>query len=138
MQLQIPGGDRAGTFNVCISKIEPVLGGGTGTGGSGGGTNAAAHAERLGHDHDPVRRRARHLPEGLHRPEQRLGIDRAGQTITFGPGTKLKVTVQNETGTDGSTPDGYPSIFTGAYNNRSTAGSGLPARDQLDRRRQLS
>ena len=50
----------------------------------------------------------------------------AGQTITFGPGTKMKVTVQNETRTNNSTPAGYPSIFTGAYNGRSTTGSGLP------------
>ncbi len=50
----------------------------------------------------------------------------AGQAITFGLGTKFKVTVQNETRTNNSTPAGYPSIFTGANNNRSTTGSGLP------------
>src|SRR4029078_7474629 len=42
MQLQIPGGARPVTFNVCISKIEPVVSGSTGTGGSGGGTSACA------------------------------------------------------------------------------------------------
>jgi len=50
----------------------------------------------------------------------------AGQTITYGPGTKFKVTMQNETRTNNGTPAGYPSIFTGAYNNRSTTGSNLP------------
>jgi len=50
----------------------------------------------------------------------------AGQTITFGPGTKFKVTVQNENRTGDATPAGYPSIWTGAYDNRSTPGSGLP------------
>jgi len=50
----------------------------------------------------------------------------AGQNLSFGPGTKFKVTVQNETRTGNPTPAGYPSIFTGAYDNRSTTGSGLP------------
>ena len=48
----------------------------------------------------------------------------SGQTLTFGPGAKFKVTAQSGTGT--TTPEGYPSIWTGAYNNRSTASSGLP------------
>ena len=49
----------------------------------------------------------------------------AGQTVTFGPGAKFKVTAQNGTGANGA-PASYPSIWTGAYNNRSTTGSGLP------------
>ena len=60
----------------------------------------------------------------------------AGQTITFGPGTKFKVTVQNENRTGNSTPAGYPSILTGAYDNRSTTRQRPAARDQPDRRGQ--
>jgi hypothetical protein len=48
-----------------------------------------------------------------------------GQTLTYGPGTKMKVTQQNGTGAMGA-PASYPSIFIGANAGRSTADSGLP------------
>src|SRR5262249_24303913 len=48
----------------------------------------------------------------------------AGQTVTYGLGAKFKVTAQAATGT--TTPEGYPSIFTGANSGRTSANSGLP------------
>jgi hypothetical protein len=125
MQLQIPGGDRAGTFNVCISKVEPVLTGGTGTGGSGGGTASCATPAGSGTLTTQYQDAHVSCPKDYIVQNNAWGST-AGQTVTFGPGTKMKVTVQNETRTNSSTPAGYPSIFTGAYNNRSTTGSGLP------------
>ena len=80
MQIQIAAGSTTttvGAFNVCISKVEPV------------GQRQHRHrrlGRRHGELHDTraaparithaIRRRARHVPEGLHRPEQRLGLDR--------------------------------------------------------------
>ena len=131
MQIQIPGGDRAGTFNVCISKIEPVQ-------------SRQHRHRRLGRRHDELRDaerlRARSRPSTATRTScaRRTTSSRTtpgarprGQTITFGPGTKMKVTVQNETRTGNSTPAGYPSILTGAYNNRSTTRQRPAARGQL-------
>src|SRR5262245_36229972 len=48
MQIQIPGGDRAGNFNVCLSKVEPVVSGSTGTGGTGGGTTGCPNPSGSG------------------------------------------------------------------------------------------
>ena len=91
-----PGGDARGTFNVCISKVEPVVSGSTGTGGSGGGTTSCAHAERLGHDHARSIGDAHVMCPKDYIVQNNAWGSTAGQTITFGPGTKMKVTVQNE------------------------------------------
>jgi len=54
------------------------------------------------------------------------GVSAPGsQTISYGPGTKLKVTTQGGTGQNGS-PASFPSIFIGGNSNNSTSGSGLP------------
>jgi len=123
MQLVIPGADRAGNFNVCIAKVEPIIPGGTG--GSGGGTpicgipsGSGTITQQFGDAHVSC-------PKDYIVQNNAWGST-AGQTITYGPGTKFKVTMQNETRTNNGTPAGYPSIFTGANNNRSTTGSGLP------------
>jgi hypothetical protein len=125
MQLQIPGGDRAGNFNVCISKITPVVSGGTGTGGSGGGTTSCASPSGSGTITQQYGDAHVMCPKDYIVQNNAWGST-AGQNLTFGPGTKFKVTVQNESRQNNSTPAGYPSIFTGAYNNRSTTGSNLP------------
>jgi hypothetical protein len=125
MQLQVTGGDRAGNFNVCISKVEPVTSGGTGTGGSGGGTSSCQTPSGSGSLTTQFADAHVMCPKDYIVQNNAWGST-AGQTVTFGPGTKFKVTVQNENRTGNSTPAGYPSIFTGAYNNRSTTGSGLP------------
>ena len=93
MQLQIPGGDRAGAFNVCITKVEPVAGGSTGTGGSGGGTVQLRDARAA-----PARITAQFGDAHVMCPKDYIVQNNAwgstaGQTITFGPGTKFKVTV---------------------------------------------
>jgi hypothetical protein len=125
MQIQIPGGDRAGAFNVCLSKVEPVLTGGTGTGGSGGGTTSCQTPSGSGTITQQYGDAHVMCPKDYIVQNNAWGST-AGQNLTFGPGTKFKVTVQNENRTNNSTPAGYPSIFTGAYNNRSTQNSGLP------------
>jgi hypothetical protein len=125
LQLQVAGGDRAGNFNVCISKITPVGGGSTGTGGTGGGTSACANPSGSGTITQQYGDAHVMCPKDYIVQNNAWGST-AGQTITFGPGTKFKVTVQNESRMNNTTPAGYPSIFTGAYNNRSTTGSGLP------------
>jgi hypothetical protein len=125
MQLQIPGGDRAGNFNVCISKITPVVSGGTGTGGSGGGTSSCMTPSGTGTITQQYGDTHVGCPKDYIIQNNAWG-SAAGQTITFGPGTKFKVTVQNENRQNNTTPASYPSIWTGAYDNRSTQGSGLP------------
>jgi len=125
MQIQIPGGDRAGAFNVCLSKVEPVGGGSTGTGGSGGGTTSCMTPSGSGTITAQYGDAHVMCPKDYIVQNNAWGST-AGQNLTFGPGTKFKVTVQNETRQNNTTPAGYPSIWTGAYNNRSTTGSGLP------------
>jgi endoglucanase len=53
------------------------------------------------------------------------GSGSASQTITYGTGTKFKVTAQTGSNS-GDAPVSYPSLFIGANNGRSTASSGLP------------
>jgi hypothetical protein len=126
MQLQIPGGDRAGNFNVCISKVEPVLSGGTGTGGTGGGTTGCPNPSGSGTITSQYGDAHVMCPKEYIVQNNEWGSS-AGQNITFGPGAKFKVTVQNENRTNNTTPAGYPSIWTGAYDNRTTgSSSGLP------------
>ena len=96
MQIQIPGGDRAGAFNVCITKVEPVASGSTGTGGSGGGTNAAAprRAGRARSRRSTATRTscARRSTSSRTTPGARPPARRSRSA----PATKFKVTVQNE------------------------------------------
>jgi hypothetical protein len=123
MQIQISAGSTpasVGAFNVCVSKIVPVIDqGSTGTTSScsattGQGTLSGqydtAHVTCSGQDYIV---------------QNNAWGSSAGQTISYGPGTKFKVTVQNGSGVAGA-PASYPSIFIGANNTRSTAGSGLP------------
>jgi hypothetical protein len=123
LQIQISAGSApasVGAFNVCVSKIVPVLDpGSTGTTSScssatGQGTLSGqydtAHVTCSGQDYIV---------------QNNAWGSSAGQTISYGPGTKFKVTVQKGTGASGA-PASYPSIFIGANNSRSTAGSGLP------------
>ena len=123
MQIQISAGSTpasVGAFNVCVSKIVPVIDqGSTGTTSScsattGQGTLSGqydtAHVTCSGQDYIV---------------QNNAWGSSAGQTISYGPGTKFKVTVQNGSGVAGA-PASYPSIFIGANNTRSTASSGLP------------
>jgi hypothetical protein len=125
MQIQISAGSTAtttGTYNVCVSSIVPVTSGG----GTGGSSGTASCAQPSGTGSLTTQYADAHVgcPKDYIVQNNAWGST-AGQTVTYGPGTKMKVTVQNGTGANGS-PASYPSIFTGAYNNRSTASSGLP------------
>ena len=123
LQIQVSAGSTTasvGAFNVCVTKIAPVMDpGSTGTTSScstvtGQGTLSGqydtAHVTCAGQDYIV---------------QNNAWGSTAGQTISFGPGTKFKVTVQNGTGANNA-PASYPSIFIGANGGRSTAGSGLP------------
>jgi hypothetical protein len=123
LQIQVSAGSTAasvGAFNVCVTKIAPVLDpGSVGTTNScstvtGQGTLSGqydtAHVTCAGQDY---------------MVQNNAWGSTAGQTISYGPGTKFKVTVQNGTGAN-SAPASYPDIFIGANANKSTAGSGLP------------
>jgi Glycosyl hydrolase family 12 len=128
MQIQVSAGATTasvGTYNVCVSSIVPV-GATGGTGGTGGGTSSCtsvtgagtisaqygtAHVSCSGKDYIVQ--------------NNDWGVTTASQTITYGTGTKFKVATQNGTGA-GNNPASFPSIFTGANANNSTAGSGLP------------
>ena len=123
LQIQVSAGSTTtsvGAFNVCVSKIVPVTDqGSTGTTSScssttGQGTLSGqydtAHVTCNGQDYIV---------------QNNAWGSTAGQTITYGPGTKFDVTVQKGTGVGGA-PASYPSIFIGANGGRSTSGSGLP------------
>jgi|HubBroStandDraft_6_1064221.scaffolds.fasta_scaffold55706_3 hypothetical protein len=123
MQIQVSAGSTTasvGTYNVCVSSIVPVTTTGTTgttsscTSATGSGTLTAqydtAHVTCSGKDYIV---------------QNNAWGSTAGQTITYGPGTKFKVTVQNGTGTGGN-PASFPSIFTGANASHTTSGSGLP------------
>jgi len=97
-----------GAFNVCVTKIEPVTDqGSTGTTdscstvtgqGSLSGQYDTAHVTCNGQDYIV---------------QNNAWGSSAGQTITYGLGTKFKVTVQNGTGVGGA-PSSFPSIFIGS------------------------
>jgi hypothetical protein len=128
MQIQVAAGSTTttvGAFDVSISKVEPVVSGSTGSGGSGGGTASCMTPAGTGTITQQYGDAHVTCPKDYIVQNNAWGST-AGQTITFGPGTKMKVTVQNESRTGNTMPAGYPSIFTGAYNGRSTTGSGLP------------
>ena len=123
LQIQVAAGSTAtsvGAFNVCVSKISPVIDpGSTGTtdscstvAGQGTITDAAggtAHVQCNGQDYIV---------------QSNQWGSTAGQTLTYGPGTKFKVTVQNGTGVNYN-PSSFPSIFLGANNSHITTGNEL-------------
>jgi hypothetical protein len=127
MQIQVSAGSTSitvGQFNLTVTSVVPITSGSTGTGGSGGTASCASPSgsgtitQQYGDAHVMC-------PKDYIVQNNAWGQNPfSGQTLTFGPGAKFKVTAQSGTGT--TTPEGYPSIWTGAYNNRSTANSGLP------------
>ncbi|HEY8943227.1 MAG TPA: hypothetical protein VIM73_03145, partial [Polyangiaceae bacterium] len=121
MQIQVSAGaTTASDFNVCVSKVAPVtmtMGGGT-TNSCSSVTGQGSISEQFG--------TGRVTCNGKEYIVQNNAWgSTAGQTITYGPGTKMKVTAQNGTGMNGA-PASYPSIFIGSNAGRTTADSGLP------------
>jgi hypothetical protein len=127
MQIQVSAGSTTttvGAFNLTVSSVVPVTTGGTGTGGSGGTASCASPsgAGTLSAQYDTVKV---NCPKEYIIQNNAWGQSPyAGQTVMAGPGAKFKVTAQAATGT--TTPEGYPSIFTGANSGRTSASSGLP------------
>ena len=129
MQIQVSAGSTTttvGAYNVCLTSMVPV-GGGSGTGGTGGGTNACPNASGSGNLSVRYADATVNCGSKPYVVQQNDWGSSAGQSLSYGPGTKFKVTSQNGTGANGA-PASYPSVFTGRYNNRgtSTADSGLP------------
>jgi hypothetical protein len=124
LQIQVSAGSTpttVGAYNVCVSKVAPVLtttGGGT-TNSCSTVTGQGTITQQFGTAHVTCSGKDYVV-------QNNAWGSTAGQTITYGPGTKFKVTLQNETRTGNTTPAGYPSIFTGSFSGGSTTGSGLP------------
>jgi hypothetical protein len=125
MQIQVSAGSTAtsvGPYSLCVSSIVPV----TSTGGTGGTTsscNPATGSGTINGQFDTAHVTCSGKDYIVQNND--WGVSSASQTLSYGPGTKMKVTTQNGTGA-GSNPASYPSIFTGANANHTTTGSGLP------------
>ena len=123
LQIQVAAGSTAatvGAFNVCVSKIAPVV-----DPGSVGTTNSCTSATGQGTITDRYGTAHVTCSGKDYVVQNNAWGSAAGQTITYGPGTKFKVTQQAGTGS-GTNPASYPSVWTGANSGRSTTGSGLP------------
>ena len=124
LQIQVSAGSTpatVGAYNVCVSKIAPVItttGGGT-TNSCSAVTGQGTITQQFGTAHVTCSGKDYVV-------QNNAWGSTAGQTITYGVGTKFKVTQQNEQRTGNSTPAGYPSIFTGAFSGGTSTGSGLP------------
>ncbi len=128
MQIQISAGSTTstvGAYNVCLTSVVPVTSGSTGTGGSGGGTSSCTQPGGSGTLSGQFDTAHVTCPKDYLVQNNDWGVSSASQTITYGPGTKFKVTAQGGTGQNGA-PASYPDIFIGANSGHSTNGSGLP------------
>jgi hypothetical protein len=130
IQIQVSAGQTTssvGTYNVCVSSIQPVTSGSTGSGGSGGGS-ATCTSPSGGPSSISAQFGTGVVGCGSKEyiVQNNEWGSTAGQTITYGPGTNFKVTVQKGTGS-GNNPEGFPSVFTGANSGNNTGtSSGLP------------
>jgi hypothetical protein len=123
MQIQVSAGDSAtntGTFNVCMTSVEPVL-----DSSNTGTTMSCSTTTGSGTITDPFGTAHVTCNSKDYIVQSNAWGSNGPQTLTYGPGTKFKVTAQGATG-QGSNPTGFPSIFIGANSNHTTASSGLP------------
>jgi hypothetical protein len=128
MQIQISAGSTAttvGAYNVCVSSIQPITSGGTGTGGTGGGTTSCQSPSGSGTLSTQFGTATVNCPKQYIVQNNAWGST-AGQSIQYGPGTKFKVLTQAGNNAGNGMPASYPDIFTGANSGNSTAQSGLP------------
>jgi hypothetical protein len=127
LQIQVSAGSTAttvGAYNVCVSTITPVTDPtamGT-TNSCSAATGTGTITSQFGTAHVTCNAKDYIV-------QNNEWGSTAGQTITYGTGTKFKVTVQNGTGASGN-PASFPSVFTGIGpgpgSSLTTAGSGLP------------
>ena len=125
LQIQVSAGSTAtsvGLFNMCVTKIAPVI-----DPGSTGTTNSCSTVTGQGTITDNKGGTAHVTCNGQDYLVQsnQYGSE-AGQTLTYGLGTKFDVTVQNGTGNTSGSPASFPSIFIGSNANHTTTGNGLP------------
>ena len=124
LQIQVSAGSTTtsvGAFNVCVTKIAPVI-----DQSSAGTTNSCSTVTGQGTITDNKGGTAHVTCNGQdYLIQSNQWGSTAGQTLTYGPGTKFKVAVQNGTGVNYS-PASFPSIFIGSNSNHSTTGNGLP------------
>jgi hypothetical protein len=127
LQIQVSAGETAattGAFNLCVTEVKPVTDPGmvgttnscqTATGGPGTIMDQYGRATVTCNG------------KGYMVQNNAWGqMPYRGQTITYGVGTKFKVTAQAGTGQNNN-PASYPSVWTGANSGAgATAGSNLP------------
>jgi hypothetical protein len=127
LQIQVSAGADAthvGAYNLCVTSIVPVTNpvvGGTTTSCSSV-TGQGSISDQFGLAHVGCNGKDYIVQNND------WGVSSASETINYGPGTKMNVTVQGGTGANGA-PASYPSIYTGFWSNnatRTTANSGLP------------
>lgn len=120
IQVSATSAATASDFNVCVSKVVPITNNNTGgqTASCSSVTGMGTITDRYGSQHVTCNSKDYIV-------QNNVWGSGASQTITYGPGTKFKVTAQAGTGQNGA-PASYPSLWIGAYDNRSTSGSGLP------------
>jgi hypothetical protein len=132
MQIQISAGSTTstvGAYNVCLSSLQPITSSGTGGSGGGGSSGTSSCPNPAGMGTLNAQFDAQHVMCGSKDyivQNNDWGVSAPGsQTISYGPGTKLKVATQGGTGQNGS-PASFPSIFIGSNSNHTTTGSNLP------------
>ena len=131
LQVQVSAGSAStsvGLYNVCVTKVQPVTSGGSGTGGSGGGGGTSSCSSSTGQGTLSGQYDTAHVTcSGQdYIVQNNAWGSTAGQTISYGPGTKFEVTVQKANLAGTGSPASYPSLFIGANDSRSTSNSGLP------------
>ncbi len=122
MQIQVSAGSDAthvGTYNVCVSSIVPVS-----TTGGGGMTNSCSSTSGTGTITEQYGTGVVTCNSKEYIVQNNAWGSTAGQTITYGPGPKFKVTVQKGTGA-GNNPAGFPSVFTGANSDHNTGSTSM-------------
>jgi hypothetical protein len=120
MQIQITGGAKEGAFNVCVTKIAPVM-----DKVSSGTTNSCSSATGQGTISTQYGRNHVTCNGKDYIVQNNAWGSSAGQTVTYGTGTKFKVTAQNGSGVGGA-PASYPSLFIGDNAGAKTTDSSLP------------
>jgi hypothetical protein len=126
LQIQVSAGQTpasVGTYNVCVTSIEPV------TSSTGGGTtNSCSATSGSGTITAQFGTGVVTCNSKEYIVQNNEWGSTAGQTITYGAGPKFKVTVQKGTGASNN-PEGFPSVFTGANSGNNTGATSMLPRE---------